>query len=71
MFLLGEPIDKVNTFRAHATRLALETEMESAHCKMLHPGRTTGITSHKVAADEYADELKRTGMKHLPVSKML
>ena len=45
--------------------------MWSARCRMLHPGRTTGIVSRKVASDEYAEELKRTEMEHLPASKML
>ena len=71
MFLLGEPIDKTHTFQAHAVRLATKTEMWSARYQMLHPGRTTGIASRKVASGEYAEELKRTEKKHLPVSRML
>ena len=71
MFLLGETIDKIRTSQAHIVRLATETEMWSARCKMLHSGRATGTASRKVASDECADELKRTEIKHLPVLKML
>ena len=58
MFLLKEPIDKIRTFQAHIARLAMETEMWSARCRMIHPGRATdNIAPRKVAADEHAEAL--------------
>ena len=69
MFLLGKQIDKIRTFQAHVIRLATETEMRSARCKMLYPGRTIGSAERMVATGEYADELKRAKRKSMPVSK--
>ena len=71
MFLLKEPINKIRTSQAHVARFAMETEMWSVCCRVIHPGWTTGISSRKVAADEYAETFQRMERKHTPVSRML
>ena len=71
MFLLKESVNKIHTFQAHVVGPAMETGMCSAHRRTIHPGRATGISSRKVAADEYTETLQRTERKHTPVLKML
>ena len=70
-FLLDEPIKKVRTFQSHVVRLAMETDMWAARCRMIHPDGTTGSSPRKFAADEYAATLERTRRKHLPVTKRI
>ena len=60
MYLLGEPLDKVRKFQTHAVRLAMETGIWAARCRMIHPCGTTGISSRKDASDEYAATLERS-----------
>ena len=65
MYLLGEPLDKVRKFQTHVVRLAMETDMRATRCRVIHPERTTGISSCEDASDEYAAALERTRRKHL------
>ena len=44
IYLLGEPLDKVSKFRTHVVRLAMETGVWAARCRLIHPGGTTGIS---------------------------
>ena len=71
VYLLGEPPDKVRTFQTYVARLTMETDMWAAHCRRIHLGRTTSVSSHEAAADEYAATLLRTRRKHLPITKRI
>ena len=71
MYLLGDPLDKVRKFQTHVVRLAMETDMWAARCRMIHSGRTTSASSRKVAMGEYAAALLRTGRKDLPITKRM
>ena len=69
MHLLGEPLDKACKFQTHVVRLAMETDMSAARCRMIHPGGTTCISSRKGVPDKYAATLERTRRKHLPITR--
>ena len=68
MCLLGDEIDKVRDFQARVVGLAMEAEMWTVRCRVVHPGGTTGESQGKTAADEYASEIQRTKRKAMPVS---
>ena len=67
MCLLGEKIDNVRTFQARVVGLAMDSEMWTARCRVMHPGKTTGMSQRTTAADEYACETLRTKRKSMPV----
>ena len=69
MYLLWEPLKKVRRFQAHVVRLAMETGMWAARCRMIHPGGTESVSSRRAAADEYVATLIRAGRKDLPTTK--
>ena len=71
MYLLEQPLDRVRKFQTHVVRLAMETDMRAARCRMIHLGRTENVSSRKAAADEYAATLLRTRRKDLPTTKRI
>ena len=70
MCLLGEKIDNVRAFQARVVGLAMDSEMWTARCRVMHPGGTSGVSQRTTAADEYASETQRTKRKSMPVSLM-
>ena len=69
MYLLGEPLGEVRTFQTHMVRLAMETDMWATGCRLIHYGRTTGVSSREAAAGEYVATLERTRRKHPPITR--
>ena len=69
MRLLGEQLAEVRTFQSHVVKLAMETGMWAARCKLVHPDGTSGLPSRQRASAEYTSELERTGMRRMPVTR--
>ena len=69
MRLLGEPLAEARTFQSQVVRLAMETDMWTERCKLVHPDGTTGLSSRQRASAEYTGELERTGLRQMPVTR--
>ena len=63
--------EKVRIFQAHVARLAMETGIWVAKCRVVRPNDTRGLPSRqkKNTSDAYSSELSRPGLKKMPITE--